>query len=398
MTWIQRSKGTVAGAIAGLLLLCAGPAAWAQAPKAERPTYAVGDKWIRSDGAYDLIRIENGRYVFAADGGREVHLTRDLGIAKIVRGGQALLELEPPPGLTWPLEVGQSGVSWLTLKSLDPQFGQSVVRLTWKVDAYQDVRVPAGTFKAFRIVQVLEPRFLAASPQSRRLELAFWYAPAIQQLVRADGNDLSGLAFQAVALDRPAAALAVALMDPKDQGRVATERITLTGKVTGGAGPLRIAVTLNGAEIARQQEAAAARQGRAAERAGEAHAGPEHADRDRHGRRRRQPPGRAGALLRQARARGGRGAGDAGRARAAHAAARERDAAARRRAAGPPHTGRAARDRDAGAPPPPAPAPSAPATQPPAAVPAPARPPVVAAPAPAPAPTAPAPAVRARTA
>ena len=255
MTWIGRSKGTVAGAIAGLLVLSAAHSAWAQAPKADRPTYAVGDKWIRSDGAYDLIRIENGRYVFAADGGREVHLTRDLGVAKIVRGGQVLLELEPPPGLTWPLEVGQSGVSWLTLKSLDPQFGQSVVRLTWKVDAYQDVRVPAGVFKAFRIAQVLEPRFLAASPQSRRLELALWYAPAIQQLVRADGNDLSGLAFQAVALDRPVAAtLAVALADPKDQGRVATERITLTGKVTGGTGPLRIAVTLNGAEIARQQE------------------------------------------------------------------------------------------------------------------------------------------------
>src|SRR6185295_8284148 len=189
------------------------------------------------------------------DGGREVHLTRDLGVAKIVRAGQVLVELEPPPGLTWPLEVGQSGVSWLTLKSVDPQFGQSLVRLTWKVDAYQDVRVPAGVFKAFRIVQVLEPRFLAVSPQSRRLELTFWYAPAVQQLVRADGNDLSGLAFQAVALDRPvAAALAVALTDPKDQGRVATERITLTGKVTGGTGPLRIAVTLNGAEITRQQE------------------------------------------------------------------------------------------------------------------------------------------------
>jgi hypothetical protein len=255
MTRIGRSKGSVAGAVAGLLVLLTGLTASAQVPRAERPTYAVGDKWIRSDGAYDLIRVENGRYVFAADGGREVHLTRDLGVAKIVRAGQVLLELEPPPGLTWPLDVGQSGVSWLTLKSLDPQFGQSLVRLTWKVDAYQDVRVPAGVFKAFRIVQVLEPRFLAVSPQSRRLELTFWYAPAVQQLVRADGNDLSGLAFQAVALDRPvAAALAVALTDPKDQGRVATERITLTGKVTGGTGPLRIAVTLNGAEITRQQE------------------------------------------------------------------------------------------------------------------------------------------------
>jgi hypothetical protein len=247
--------------MAGLLMLGTGLPAAAQTPKAERPTYAIGDKWIRSDGAYDLIRIENGRYVFAADGGREVHLSRDLGVAKVVRGGQVLLELEPPPGLPWPLEVGQTGVSWLTLKSRDPQFGQSLVRLTWKVDAYQDVRVPAGVFKAFRIVQVIEPRFLAVSPQSRRLELALWYAPAVQQLVRADGNDPSGLAFQAVALDKPAAvALGVALADPKDQSRVATERINLTGKVTGGAGPLRIAVTLNGVEIARQQEPGASGQ------------------------------------------------------------------------------------------------------------------------------------------
>ncbi len=229
--------------------------AWAQAPKAERPSYAVGDRWIRSDGAYDLIRIDNGRYVFAADGGREVHLTRDLGIAKVVRAGQTALELDPAPAPTWPLEVGQSGVTWLTLKSSDRQYGQTVVRVSWRVEAYEDVRVPAGTFKAYRIVQVLEPRFLSTSPQSRRLEVALWYAPAAQQLVRADGGDLNGLAFQAVALDRPGQApLAVALLDPKDKGRVTTDRVTLTGRVTGGTGPLRIAVTHNGAEVAQQQE------------------------------------------------------------------------------------------------------------------------------------------------
>ena len=255
MTWMERSKGSAAVCSLALVVLLGGVAlAWAQTPKAERPSYAVGDKWIRSDGAYDLIRIENGRYVFAADGGREVHLTRDLGVARVIRGGQTLLELEPPPAPTWPLAVGQWGVSWLTLKSSDPQYGQSLVRATWKVDAYEDVRVPAGVFKAFRIVQVLEPRFLAASPQSRRLEVTLWYAPSIQQLVRADGGDLGGLAFQTVALERPGPApLAVSLKNPKDQVRTATERIPLTGKVTGGAGALRIAVTLNGAEIARQQ-------------------------------------------------------------------------------------------------------------------------------------------------
>jgi hypothetical protein len=257
MKWMERSKGSVWSTLFTLALLLLGASAWAQTPKAERPSYAVGDKWIRSDGAYDLIRIESGRYVFAADGGREVHLTRDLGVAKVVRAGQVLLELDPPPALGWPLEVGQSSVSWLTMKSLDPQYDQSLVRLSSRVDAYEDVRVPAGVFKAFRIVQVLEPRFLAASPQSRRVELALWYAPAIQQLVRADGGDLPGLAFQAVALDRPTAApLAVSLTEPKDQGRVSTERATLIGKVIGGTGALRVTITLNGAEIARQQESA----------------------------------------------------------------------------------------------------------------------------------------------
>ena len=41
----------------------------ADAPPAERPTYTVGDRWIRTDGAYDLVRIENDRYVFTAGSG-----------------------------------------------------------------------------------------------------------------------------------------------------------------------------------------------------------------------------------------------------------------------------------------------------------------------------------------
>src|ERR1700730_18812058 len=254
--WTPLNKRSLPVALIALVLIGAmAGSAWAQAPRADRPSYSVGDKWIRSDGAYDLIRIENERYVLASCGGREVHLTRDLGVAKIARGGKTLLELEPPPALAWPLDVGQWGVSWLTLKTLDPQYGQSLVRLSWRVEAYEDVRVPAGTFKAYRIVQVLEPRFLAASPQSRRIELAFWYAPAVQQIVGAEGSDLTGVACQAIALDRPGPApLSVVLIDPKDKGHVATDRVTLTGKVIGGAGPPRIAIPLNGAEVAQQQE------------------------------------------------------------------------------------------------------------------------------------------------
>jgi hypothetical protein len=42
--------------------------------RAKRPTYSVGQKWIRSDGVYELIRIEDGRYIFAAAVDWQMHL------------------------------------------------------------------------------------------------------------------------------------------------------------------------------------------------------------------------------------------------------------------------------------------------------------------------------------
>ena len=82
-------------------------------PRAERPTYTVGEKWIRTDGEYELIRIEGDRYVFSAGAGREIELTKDLAIAK-VRRGEERMSFDPPPKLTWPLEIGKSGRNQVT--------------------------------------------------------------------------------------------------------------------------------------------------------------------------------------------------------------------------------------------------------------------------------------------
>ncbi len=41
-------------------------------PRAERPTYTQGDRWIRSDGVFELIRVENDLYVFVAERGSEL--------------------------------------------------------------------------------------------------------------------------------------------------------------------------------------------------------------------------------------------------------------------------------------------------------------------------------------
>ena len=65
---------TISLAILLLLAACAapqqetGPAE--PPPRAERPTYALGEKWLLDLGAYELIRIEDDRYIFSAGRGR----------------------------------------------------------------------------------------------------------------------------------------------------------------------------------------------------------------------------------------------------------------------------------------------------------------------------------------
>ena len=232
----------------GLSFFVSSMPALAQAPRAERPTYTVGDRWILQSAAYDLIRIEDDLYIFAAGGGSEIHFSRDLSLAKARRRDGATMEFRPPPRVTWPLEVEKSGTSftfWTTPR------GGGRINIIWKVEAYEDVTVPAGTFKAFRVTYSWR-----AGPDKEWLKYSTWYAPEVRQIVKVDGGKSLGvLNWQVVAIDRPESApLQLALRQPKDQARVATEQIVLVGKATAGKGVSQVAVTLNGAEISRQEE------------------------------------------------------------------------------------------------------------------------------------------------
>ena len=114
----------------GLSLFASSAPALAQAPRAERPTYTTGDKWILTYGVYDLVRIENDLYVFAAAGDREIHLTKDLTIAKVKRGN-SVWEFTPPPSISWPLEVGKSGTIFTFWSRPD---GGGRLNIEWKVE------------------------------------------------------------------------------------------------------------------------------------------------------------------------------------------------------------------------------------------------------------------------
>jgi len=69
------------------------------------------------------------------------------------------------------------------------------VAIAWKIASYEDVTVPAGTFKAFRIL-------ITFTRQDRsQLENVLWYAPEARQFVKMDGAT-GFLKFQVAGLDR----------------------------------------------------------------------------------------------------------------------------------------------------------------------------------------------------
>jgi uncharacterized caspase-like protein len=269
-------------------------AAAADKPRAERPVYQVGDKWIRTDGIYVLVRIEKDIYVFSAGGGKEFHLSKDLGISKIILDGRPELDLEPATRLSWPLEVGKWGVIRGVWRSPPPQPLTSFtgnVSTTWQVDAYEDVVTPAGTFHAFRItyrVETISSSFGGSGQQFG--QVLMWYAPDAQRFVKAQGN-LKGLNWELNRTTAPAPPPVVAspvpqpaepprppaepprreptppapaprseppkgdaeapkitINQPPADATVADEKILVTGLVTDNVEVVRVQVLVNGVE------------------------------------------------------------------------------------------------------------------------------------------------------
>jgi hypothetical protein len=293
------TKGRI---LAGLVfVLVALPlVAGAQKPRAERPTYVVGDTWALADATFKLARVDRGSYVFTADD-REIWLSRDL-TPQHVRRGRDSIEFDPAPSLTWPLEVGRRGARISLVRFRGSENGDVEVYTTWRVMDYEEVATGGGRVPAFRIhhtVDVEIPGRFNVNPHQQygliaraaRFEYTVWYAPSVQRIVKGvSGKPL--LTFEmggppAVAAQpspsppkpeaksepprpepakpepvppraapvapRPvpaAAPLAVSLTSPADQSRVDRDTIPLVGLVTSGRGVSRVVVTLNGAEVA----------------------------------------------------------------------------------------------------------------------------------------------------
>ncbi|MBI2529009.1 MAG: caspase family protein [Candidatus Rokubacteria bacterium] len=223
-------------------LLASPSSAPAQKPRAERPTYALGEKWVRSDGLFELVRIDRDLYIFAQGPTRQVHLTRDLGIAHL-ENGPYYLTIDPPFNLRWPLEVGKFGISDVRWR-WDANPSGLPAKLTWSVEAVEEVQVRAGRFQAFRIQ--LQVEYSASTTHYHQL----WYAPDVRQFVKSEWMVSAPAArFEVVSVEQPQPPLAVVLARPVDGAVVAAPDLVVTGAVRGGAGGGEVRATVNGTEV-----------------------------------------------------------------------------------------------------------------------------------------------------
>jgi hypothetical protein len=250
-----------------MLLGALGPgiAAASDPQPAELPTYAAGDKWIRSDGLYEMVRVEDGQYVFTAGKGRIVRLSRTLGPAAVVRG-QGTMSFSPPFELKWPLRIGERTTThgtWHVPPRPDrgrPDALDLPATLVAHVVGWEDVTVTAGTVGAYRIefMAGVVPRGDRSGFQAgARLHFEGWYAPSVRQYVKVASREAPLLGFETVAFDQPAGGpLEMVVEAPRDHAQVADESLPVRVTLRSSRGVRRVAVSVNGAEVAARDEPA----------------------------------------------------------------------------------------------------------------------------------------------
>ncbi|MFO7738811.1 MAG: hypothetical protein R6V46_10080 [Desulfatiglandaceae bacterium] len=149
-----------------VLALALVPGGCAIAPKAERwvapplgTTYTLARTNTGSfgSGASQITmkvteRMWEGKQVkeFASSGGAFLLNADGSWITVLGPDDKPIFTWDPPIGPDYPLEVGET---WTKSYRVTVHAAKQAIPFdsTWKVEAYEDVTVPAGTFKAFKI-------------------------------------------------------------------------------------------------------------------------------------------------------------------------------------------------------------------------------------------------------
>lgn len=153
---------------------------------AERPTWEPNDAWTyagrRASGSYTITRkvlregLFEGYAAYEVEAG-DAHFwfTKRLGYLARVNGDKVVRRAIPPEDFQWPLQVGKQWSStFLWIDAGEPERRTPATGI-WMVEGYEDVKTPAGTFKAFKVSR--------REMQSGAWQ-EIWYSPTVKSWVK----------------------------------------------------------------------------------------------------------------------------------------------------------------------------------------------------------------------
>jgi hypothetical protein len=179
-----------------LLILLLAPAIWAQ-EKAELPVWKVGDKWIyKTDSGIELsnetIGDEKDLFIIArSDKVTLYYDKKDMNCVKAIRDGKEDKGERDRlrKHYNFPLFSGKKWSSHYSFYNPAYRMDNDILA-EYSVGGVEDVEVPAGKFKAFKVMVKLTITEL--SPPQRQLFGAFyyWWAPDVRGIIKYE-NDRS---------------------------------------------------------------------------------------------------------------------------------------------------------------------------------------------------------------
>jgi hypothetical protein len=152
-----------------------------------RPTWRTGDRWLHAWTSGVNKGVKTAECIGVRDVGgvsynvlrtdaAQLYYTPDLHWAAIIVESRVVARATPPqPWFNWPLEVGKR---WQYQGVYEAQELKDPIRDSYQVVEVESVTVPAGTFRAYRIVREVNSAVVDE----------YWYAPDVRWYVKWVGR------------------------------------------------------------------------------------------------------------------------------------------------------------------------------------------------------------------
>jgi hypothetical protein len=173
----------ITGVLSMIVILSLPDISLAGGPVAERPHYSPGDYWVfvnktrPKELRHTYLQEEEGKYVFTLNGSdRTTHFYFTSDIKRAPKG-------YPGAIIAFPLHVGKK---WDYRFERRENIGgpqTKAILAEHRVEDYEKVTVPAGTFDAYKItvyIEAVQTRKMLTMPE----KMYFWYSPVAKQLIK----------------------------------------------------------------------------------------------------------------------------------------------------------------------------------------------------------------------